>query len=68
MNIRALQRLYALLEERKQDFRYRIVVSVLEIYNENIHDLLADAKSDKDRKCVRFALRTYFAHVFWGQT
>jgi hypothetical protein len=52
VNIRALARLFDVVRERQADYSYRISVSVLEIYNEAIHDLLVDAKVDKDRKCV----------------
>lgn len=50
VNIRALSRLFECIRERQADYRYQICVSVLEIYNENIHDLLVDPDMDKTRK------------------
>ena len=41
INQRALQELFSLVEGRSADWRYSIVVSVLEIYNETVCDLLA---------------------------
>lgn len=40
VNYRALETLFALRDERKSDARYEVAVSLLEIYNENIHCLL----------------------------
>lgn len=42
LNRRALTELFAVLEERKIDWSFEMEVSVIEIYNENIRDLLAD--------------------------
>mmetsp|Transcript_12113 Transcript_12113/g.23017 ORF Transcript_12113/g.23017 Transcript_12113/m.23017 type:complete len:879 (+) Transcript_12113:141-2777(+) len=41
VNIRALRELFGVSEERKEDYRTTISASYLEIYNENIYDLLA---------------------------
>eukprot|EP01083_Nonionella_stella_P004248 12268_1 len=40
VNIRALQHLFTVAEYRKPDFEYTISVSIIEIYNEKIRDLL----------------------------
>lgn len=42
LNRRSLSELFAVVEDRKVDWSFEIEVSVLEIYNENIRDLLAD--------------------------
>lgn len=42
LNRRALSELFQVLEDRKVDWSFEIEVSVIEIYNENIRDLLAD--------------------------
>lgn len=41
VNYRTLERLFNIIEERKKTFQYEISVSVLEVYNEQIRDLLA---------------------------
>ena len=41
INQRALSELFKVVEERQEDWDYSIVVSVLEIYNESVHDLLS---------------------------
>lgn len=40
VNYRTLEELFHIVEERKKTFRYEISVSVLEVYNEQIRDLL----------------------------
>jgi kinesin family member C2/C3 len=40
VNYRTLDELVRIIEERKNTFRYEISVSVLEVYNEQIRDLL----------------------------
>ena len=42
LNRRALSELFRVVEERKADWSFEFEVSVLEIYNENLRDLLAD--------------------------
>eukprot|EP00042_Codosiga_hollandica_P049734 m.582792 g.582792 ORF g.582792 m.582792 type:complete len:899 (+) comp57948_c0_seq2:83-2779(+) len=42
LNRRALANLFTVCEERKADWSYLIEISVLEIYNEKIRDLLSD--------------------------
>jgi kinesin family protein C2/C3 len=41
VNYRALERLFGLIEQRKEDQRFEVKVAMLEIYNENIQDMLA---------------------------
>ena len=41
VNIRALDRLFVVAGEREVDTEYNIKISLLEIYNEKIHDLLS---------------------------
>ena len=50
VNLRALQELFRLIEERQQEFKYEVRLSVLEIYNETIRDLLAPPEVEKTRK------------------
>eukprot|EP00043_Microstomoeca_roanoka_P006045 m.59669 g.59669 ORF g.59669 m.59669 type:complete len:909 (-) comp13241_c2_seq1:191-2917(-) len=47
LNRRALTHLFQCVDERKGDWSYDIEVSVLEIYNETVVDLLADKPSKK---------------------
>ncbi|KAL6504940.1 hypothetical protein OROHE_023322 [Orobanche hederae] len=53
VNYRTLQKLFDIIEERKKMFRYEVVVSVLEVYNEQISGVLGielgPAKKQMDR-------------------
>jgi kinesin family member C2/C3 len=40
VNYRTLEELFRVIKEREGLFQYEITVSVLEVYNEQIHDLL----------------------------
>ncbi|KAL6554342.1 hypothetical protein OROMI_020015 [Orobanche minor] len=40
VNYRTLEKLFDIIDERKKMFRYEVLVSVLEVYNEQIRDLL----------------------------
>jgi hypothetical protein len=40
VNYRILEELFQIIKEREGTFQYEITVSVLEVYNEQIHDLL----------------------------
>lgn len=40
VNFRTLEELFRVINERKNQIRYEISVSVLEVYNEQIRDLL----------------------------
>merc|ERR1712204_162720 len=57
VNLRALKHLFKISEERTPQFQYKIRVSIFEIYNENINDLitgadekLAEMKGGKKKK------------------
>lgn len=47
VNYRTLEELFKISEERKETFTYNITVSVLEVYNEQIRDLLGTSPSSK---------------------
>ncbi|ONK73657.1 uncharacterized protein A4U43_C04F33910 [Asparagus officinalis] len=47
VNYRTLEELFKIASERKETFCYSISVSVLEVYNEQIRDLLATSPSSK---------------------
>ncbi|CAL5417934.1 unnamed protein product [Camellia sinensis] len=47
VNYRTLEQLFKIAEERKDTFAYKISVSVLEVYNEQIRDLLATSPTSK---------------------
>ena len=47
VNTRALNELFSKVSERKTEFVDTISVSILEVYNEEIRDLLADGPGDK---------------------
>ncbi|KAK4801879.1 hypothetical protein SAY86_000082 [Trapa natans] len=47
VNYRTLEQLFATAQERNEIFAYNISVSVLEVYNEQIRDLLATSPSSK---------------------
>ncbi|CAL8164424.1 unnamed protein product [Prunus armeniaca] len=47
VNYRTLEQLFEIAKERSETFSYGISVSVLEVYNEQIRDLLATAPSSK---------------------
>ncbi|XWS24001.1 hypothetical protein CRYUN_Cryun28dG0063700 [Craigia yunnanensis] len=61
VNYRTLEQLFKIVEERKETSTYDIFVSVLEVYNEQIRDLLATAPTLK-RLEIRQALEG-FHHV-----
>lgn len=47
VNYRTLEELFQIARERKETVTYDICVSVLEVYNEQIRDLLATSPSSK---------------------
>lgn len=50
VNPRALQELFRVSDERKEDYTVEIGVAVLEIYNEQIRDLLVPPAKAKEKK------------------
>lgn len=47
VNYRTLEQLFKISDERKENFSYKISISVLEVYNEQIRDLLATSPTSK---------------------
>lgn len=47
VNYRTLEKLFETARERSETFKYDISVSVLEVYNEQIRDLLATSPTSK---------------------
>lgn len=47
VNYRTLEELFKIAKERSENFAYHLSVSVLEVYNEQIRDLLATSSSSK---------------------
>lgn len=47
VNYRTLAQLFEIAKERSETFTYNISVSVLEVYNEQIRDLLATSPTSK---------------------
>ena len=47
VNYRTLEELFKVAEERSDTFTYSLSVSVLEVYNEQIRDLLATSPTSK---------------------
>lgn len=47
VNYRTLEQLFKIAKERRETFIYDISVSVLEVYNEQIRDLLASSPTSK---------------------
>lgn len=50
VNTRALGELFRVAKEREEDYKIELSVSILEIYNETIHDLLVPASKVKQKK------------------
>ena len=47
VNFRALEELFRLVTDRSSEYEYSLKVSMLEIYNESVQDLLAGSKKEK---------------------
>lgn len=54
VNFRTLEELFRIIEDRKNQIRYEICVSALEVYNEQIRDLLVPG-SHSGAAAKRFA-------------
>ncbi|KAK2978742.1 hypothetical protein RJ640_003901 [Escallonia rubra] len=52
VNYRTLEELFRIAKERAETFTYNISVSVVEVYNEQIRDLLATSPSSKNMLCI----------------
>ncbi|KAL6983107.1 Kinesin-like protein KIN-14E [Sarracenia purpurea var. burkii] len=59
VNYRTLEQLFKIAEERKETFTYKISVSVLEVYNEQIRDLLATSPTSKKLEIRQAFERTH---------
>jgi kinesin family protein C2/C3 len=62
VNFRTLEELFRVAEERKGQYNYNISVSVLEVYNEKIRDLLA-SPAQQGQHAKKYLLSP-FAHFF----
>mgnify|MGYP002260743635 CR=1 FL=1 len=47
---RAMKRLFEVILERQANYRHECFISMTEIYNENIRDLLSDPRADNSKK------------------
>lgn len=61
VNTRALEDLFSKADSRRSEFHDTITVSLLEVYNEEIHDLLGDGRASEDKLEVK--LGPYGNHV-----
>eukprot|EP01062_Namystynia_karyoxenos_P074324 TRINITY_DN7120_c0_g1_i1.p1 TRINITY_DN7120_c0_g1~~TRINITY_DN7120_c0_g1_i1.p1 ORF type:complete len:862 (+),score=281.44 TRINITY_DN7120_c0_g1_i1:95-2680(+) len=50
VNTRALERLFEVIDERRDEETTEVSLSILEIYNESIRDLMVDPKVARERK------------------
>lgn len=53
VNLRALRELFKLADERSEELTHTFSASVLEIYNEQIYDLLSGSKEQDDKLDVK---------------
>lgn len=63
VNYRTLEELFKIAEERNETYSYNLSVSVLEVYNEQIRDLLATSPSTKKYNSF-LSLDNWFVHGF----
>ncbi|KAI5084310.1 hypothetical protein GOP47_0000479 [Adiantum capillus-veneris] len=57
INYRTLEKLFQLASQRKEQCRYEISVSVLEVYNEEIRDLLTSSSSSLGQNCKKLEIK-----------
>lgn len=50
VNYRTLEELFRIYEERQGIVKYQLLVSMLEVYNEKIRDLLVESSSEATKK------------------
>lgn len=53
INYRTVRELFDIVNERTPDWQYSLSVSVIEIYLDNVYDLLGSSKNPRDEKYVR---------------
>lgn len=63
VNTRALSKLFDVAAERFPDIKYEVRVSLLEIYNENIHDLLGDKGKAGEKRVLKAVQGQYGMEV-----
>jgi len=52
VNYRTLEELFRIADQRSRTMRYELFVSMLEVYNERIRDLLIENSSELSKKYV----------------
>ncbi|GFP98842.1 kinesin-like protein kifc3 [Phtheirospermum japonicum] len=57
VNYRTLEKLFGIIEERNNTYRYEVSVSVLEVYNEQIRDLLSVSDSQPGLSSKRLEIK-----------
>ena len=64
INYRTLAELFMIIGSRAPDWQFSVAVSVIEIYNENMYDLLSDSGNPRDVKLrfVSLHTRLLFTH------
>lgn len=64
VNFRTLEQLFRIIKEREKLHRYDVSVSVLEVYNEQIRDLLVPG-NQAGAAAKRSKLLNHFFHLFF---
>lgn len=65
VNFRTLEKMFDIIEERQNLYRYDISVSVLEVYNEQIRDLLVSG-NQPGMAARRYRLQTGFFFLLFS--